>query len=403
MATRKVPPTSAVNAETIDDGEAATWQAPINGAAVSRFVARDETEGDVETGIGDRIRDLVAQSGADRVKVKVYRRNPRTGKLDYCQDYSPDAFDDDGLSMLREDWGAGDYELRVIGSTGILARPSVSIAPLRTAPAVDNSNSEMAQMLRMLAEGQQRMIEALSTRPDPTVQLQSTLALMVSMREAMGLNQAPAPAQSMSSSLSDIVAAVRSLREVSNEITPKDPDPDNPMALAMPILEVVKTAMQNRQPQPQPQAQPQPQPVYVPPVALQPIRVPASLQGATVQSTAPVHVSAPQPESKPVNDPEPTKTPEQAADELRGLLAHLVGMAQTDAPIETAAEFVADNLPDELLMLLESPYWFPFLSQVAPEVAPHESYFRKVKDRAVFLLYEAGDEAGESGETSDPV
>lgn len=374
---------------------ATEWRTPIvPGAAHAGFVTGDDQD-DIELSVGDRIRDLVAQSGADRVRIKVYRRDPRKASLEYCQDYSPEAFDDDGLSMLREDWGPGEYELRVIGSSGILARPRVSIAPMRnTAAPVDNSNSETAQMLRMMAEQNARILDALTNRPDPIAQMQPMLALMGAMREAMGMNTppaAPAPPQSLAGSLAEMATTLKMLREISGDITPKEGDPDNPMALAMPILELVKTAVANRAPAPAAAPAPFP-PLQLPAGPLPPMSIPPSLRVPMPRARpepAPVVQESPAPEPETESESMPaTQDEQQAADELRVALDELVSMAQRNAPVDEAAAFVADRMPDEILPLLETPFWFKFLCQVAPGLAAHEAWARQVKEAAEALLYE---------------
>ena len=102
-------------------------------------------------------------------------------------------------------------------------------------------------MVRMLAEGQQRILEAVSQRPDPTAQLQSTLGLMASMREAMGLNTPPPPpppASDPAAMLGQLVGAIKTLREVAAEVNPPAEAADeSPMSMLPKIVDLVKHAL----------------------------------------------------------------------------------------------------------------------------------------------------------------
>jgi len=71
---------------------------------------------------------------------------------------------------------------------------------------------------------------------------------------------------------------------------------------------------------------------------------------------------------------------------LRAYLSALVDFAVKLAPAETAAQFVVDKLPDELIEIMELPNWFEQLSHVAPEVKKHEEYLRKVRDLALSMI-----------------
>ena len=77
---------------------------------------------------------------------------------------------------------------------------------------------------------------------------------------------------------------------------------------------------------------------------------------------------------------------------LRGQLGKLVEMAQAGKPIEEGAQFVADNLPDDLLNYLPLPNIMDILGAANPRVREHEAWMLAVRDRAVQILAE--DDAG---------
>jgi hypothetical protein len=334
----------------------------LEGAAEAMPLQVIPDEPDDEESVLDRIRSLGGDD-RDRMRIKIYRKTS-AGQLEWCTDYTVSEWEEGDVARVRGDWGSGTYEMRVVigGRPGIRYREVFRIAAdtkpaAAPAPAAAQS-SELADVVRMLAEGQQRILEAVSQRPDPTAQLQGTLALMVSMREAMGLNVPPAPPPAASdpgAMLGQLVGAIRQLREVASEVAPPAPDSDNPLSMLGQIAEVVKLGMTQ-------QAAPQ---------AMPPVQIPASF------------------EDQP--------TPEGGQEMfgilvLRGQLGKLVEMAQAGKPIEEGAQFVADNLPDDLLSYLPLPNIMDILGAANPRVREHEAWMLAVRDRAVLILAE--DDAG---------
>ena len=368
--------------------ETSEWEMPVSSPEAARARARAELqaidesmqlcrietdpEPDPEQTIVDRVRALTSSAGADRLKVKIYRRKINGGGLEFCRDYSVPEFEAGDLTAVRDEWGPGEYQIRVIGAQGVAMREDVSIAApralaLQTA-APDHRPSEFAEVARMLAEGQQRILEALSQRPDPTAQMQQTLGLMVTMREAMGLNQPAAhaaPASSPTDMLAGIVGAIRQLREVSAEINPPSApvDTDNPMAMLPTVLDLVKTAMARRAPT---------DPGFAP------VTLPASLQDNAPQAGqqfAPE--SAQQTEGEPVG-----------ILVLRGLLGQLLALAESAKPVEEGADFIVEKLPDELLGYLELPNWADILCSFAPGCRKHLEWLTAARNRAIEILNE---------------
>lgn len=334
----------------------------LEGAAEAMPLQVIPEEPEDEESVLDRIRSLGGDD-RDRMRIKVYRKTA-AGQLEWCTDYTVSEWEEGDVARVRGDWGSGTYEMRVVigGRPGIRYREVFRIAAdqkpaAAPAPAAAQS-SELADVVRMLAEGQQRILEAVSQRPDPTTQLQGTLALMVSMREAMGLNVPPPPPPAASdpgAMLGQLVGAIRQLREVASEVAPPAPDSDNPLSMLGQIAEVVKLGMTQ-------QAAPQ---------AMPPVQIPASFE----------------------NEPTPEGGQEMFGIlVLRGQLGKLVEMAQAGKPIEEGAQFVADNLPDDLLSYLPLPNIMDILGAANPRVREHEAWMLAVRDRAVQLLAE--DDAG---------
>jgi hypothetical protein len=345
MATRRK---AAANPTPDGADEAMPVQMPV-------AIPNDPIEEDEFTVI-DRLRAMSGDD-RDRMRIKVYRKTIQ-GALEWCSDYTISEWEEGGVPRVRADWGSGTYEMRcmIMGKTGVryrevfrIAAENKPAAPPAPAPAPP---SELADVVRMLAEGQQRILEAVSQRPDPTAQLQGTLALMASMREAMGLNAPPPPpppAADPGAMLGQLVGAIRQLREVATEVAPPAADPDNPMAMLGQIAEVVKLGMAQQQ------------------QTMPPVQLPASI------------AQAPQPQDDGDGEMFGLLV-------LRGQLQTLVEMAKGGASHEAGADFVAENLPDDLLGYLPLPNILEILAKANPAVRDHEAWFLAVRDRAVQLL-----------------
>lgn len=379
---------TATPAEPLPEG----WQMQVGGPVDGD----DEHE---ETPF-DRVLAMMAGTPTDKALLKLYRKIPGDPNGEYCDDISIHEYEARGLSYVREVYGPGSYILWLYGphprsgKMARLAREVFTIAPPREtsgALAVAQPQIDTLQIMRAMMEQQQAqhaaLMAALSQRPDSAAQMRETLALMSSFREAMGLNVAPAapaapsdPVQMMNTML----ATIRQMREVSDEINPPkapDIDPESPMALVTNILDLVKTVVAN-------------------PAALQslqggaaanPIAVPASIQGAP---------QLPAPAALPVEEnPQPVPqalTPEQEMQKtvLQGVLQGLIDMAMQNADPVKGGELIADALPDELLPYMQLPNWFALLGQLARplglDVAPHAEWIGKAKAHADTLL-SAGD------------
>ena len=311
--------------------------------------------------LADRIRSLSNTDDIDRVKVKVYRRIPGRTTLEWCADYSVPDFEAGDLAMLRDDWGPGDYQIRVYSAgRGIMLRDDIRVAASlkrNPDPAPAPAHSELSDVVRMLAEGQQRILEALGQRPDPTAQLQQTLGLMTSMREAMGLNHAPAPAATdPGAMLGQLVGAIKTLREVAAEVAPPAVDTENPMAMLPQVLDLVKAGMGQQQ-----QALPAPEPI-------EPLQLPGAFATATE------------------DEDDKMKMPNLGMLALRGQLSRLVKMAQANEDPKRGGLFVAEHLPDELLPALRSESYFETLAPFYGGIVPHRAWFDAARAEALRLL-----------------
>lgn len=346
------------------------WRVPVNPQA--QPPEDDTPDDDDPRATADRLRAALSRPG-DALKVKLYRRE-RTGALAWCADYSPREFLAGDLEMVREQWGPGDYQVRLIGAKGLAMREDLTLArPLERpqAPAGSARDEMLAQVLAQLAQGQQAIVQALAARPDPKADLQQTLAIIASMRDAFAPPPAPAaPAVNPSTMLADIVGAVRQLREVAAEVNPPAADPSDPMAMLPTIIEMVKTGQQ---------AQLAGLPAVGLPASMIPPAAPAMDEPAIPRDGAPAF------DQETASMPAPTVSPIQRL-VLRGLLNRLMGMARAQDPPEKAAAWILEKAPDELIGYLDLDTAVDMLVSVAPEAQEHRAWLELVRAKAVELL-----------------
>ena len=343
---------------------------------------------DVEETATDRVASMLAGiNAAERSELKVYKLNQ--GSLEYCQGFKPEQFEEGNFDLLRDRFGHGEFELRLYATHpttrkfGIRSKLRVKMSEVKATAPSDNLPSGLAQVLGTIAQGQERMLDALvqmkqAPQKDPMEEMTKMLSMMTMMRQAMGMDGQ----QRAGSSITEIVGAIRELRSAADEVSPQREEPETMMAMLPKVLDIVSAGMSKGQAQPQPQPEQQ---------DFQPVQLPPSFYQQPEQSSEPV----PQAPTEPAPSPIPQNQQPQTEDEvnhlkyifkLRSYLSALVDFAVKLAPPETTAQFVVDKLPDELIEIMELPNWFEQLAQVAPEVQKHEEYLRKVRDLALSMI-----------------
>lgn len=308
---------------------------------------------------------------AARASVKLYRV-VGPNQFNWCADYSPEEYETMGLPGVREQWGAGTYQIRVYaaGDDGrycVRGKANITIEPQRNLPATiqPQQNNDLARVLETIAAGQQRLMEAIANKPaaDPMVQMTAMFGLMKGMREAMGLDATP-----QKSSIGEIVDAVRELRGVAEEINPPatSEKADDPMSMLGTVLTLVKSGMGQQQ------AEVIPQVTYTPPSSEQ------------VPTPAPTHPQMPQTEDEEMQL--------LLVLTLKKLLKQLVEKAAANADINETAEWIAEEMPDEIVDYFLGDEWWALLRGVAPAVEPHKEWLTKVRDATLPLFDDAEDE-----------
>ena len=74
---------------------------------------------------------------------------------------------------------------------------------------------------------------------------------------------------------------------------------------------------------------------------------------------------------------------------LKSYLKTLVDMAVKSTPVDSAAEFVYEKIPDDLIEIMALDNWFDLLAAVAPDVKDHKDWLQKVRDKALSMFEDA--------------
>ena len=346
MATRRVTP-DIEHGRDDDDDDDARGAGPAGGPEWRRTVVMAPTaEQTEEDELINRVRASVAEVGTDRVRVKVYRSV--NGATEWLDDLQFEEWAEGGPKLLRDRFGAGRYNLRIYGPGGLIARPDIRIADLpkpnpAPAPAVPDA---LARVLESIAANQAQMMAALTApKPDPMARLfenADKIAAVVGLFRQMMTPPAPPPpppAVDPTAMLTQIVGAVRQLREVASEVNPPASDPDNPMTLLPQILDTVKALSGPRAAQ-----------------RVEPIELPASM-----------------------GDDEPQPEGGFELMYLRGKLLQLLALAARGESHESGAEFVNEHLPGPLREALADPNWLGMLQAFEPKCAAHVEWLTGVR------------------------
>lgn len=393
MATRRRPPASPTDDPGLED-DAAGAIAPheISGAALV------DVDGPELQTAADRVMHMLAGVADDeRAKLTVHQVLPN-GREAWCEDYSPADYEIGGTKMIRDKWGAGTFKLRLYGVRdghfGILTSATVVVKESRDPPAAAAAPNNDA--LRLIAEGQQQMLRALTERPalDPMADMAKMFGMMKMMRDAMGLDAQPAPAPQRST-VSELVDAIKELRGASELISPSGGDNDDSLAgMAKAFIPMIASMAGNRRAGAD-QVEQLPAPVEL---EAQPGPPQDTSLGRAASSAGPIttwpalHEEAGAPAELPIGTDVGIISPEALTTfKLRAYLASLVMMARTKVSTDKGAELVYEKLPDEWIDMLDLPTWWELFSQACPDAIPYQVWFTEVRDKAL-QLFTAGDD-----------
>lgn len=337
------------------------WENRVVGSAIAPTVDPDDT---AEMEIGDRLRVAFSQAPGDRTRVALYRRHPESKARQWCAEYTSDQFDEGGMELIRRDWGPGTYEIRAFGSRGLLMRANFEIASVPVKAQEPDRNDALSRVLQSMADTQAAILARLANPTpvsSPMEDMQKMLALAAGMRDAFGMNQtAHAPAQQSSTAvLSELMGAMKALKELSTEVNPPASDPENPLSMVQPIISLIREGM----------AAKRGEPVEIPTIA-----TPPSMSAET---------------ASPINE----SNEQMKALIMKGIAEKIIGMATAGDSAEKGGQFIYESLPDEFLPFLTLPNWFDLLANAMPALVPHRAWLEAAKLEADKLF---------AAESSDP-
>lgn len=392
MATRKKPDAVA----TFADGSSMTAQelAVLERAELAELAEHENNLDDPEQDSGDRVAALLGVSGTSGIsQVRVYKIV--NAKSQFCANYTPDEFEEGNFEMIRQQFGAGSYKVYLYGNNpttgkyGIRTHSPVEIADVKMpkaqalgTPTPGNDNA-IAAVLAAMADRQARTDEMLmkildKPQADPMAQFTQHLTLMTTIKDLFGGGQ--------KSTIGEVVDAMKELRSAKDLIGGDDKEPDSIIGMGSKLIEAIGPMLAQR-------AQQQPQGGAVMPQVTLPhsMRAEAAPEGAQPAQTDP--------------QPEPTEEEQMnllAMTAYQGMLAKLTMMAKTNRDIEDAAEYIADELPDELIPALKDDGWFAALTMYAPLLKGHQPWLTEVRARALEFIAEDEAEQAAATQTAAP-
>jgi len=339
----------------------------------------------------DRVATLLDLAAGDaRAYVAVYRIN--RGVREYCRRFQPGEFEDGSFDMIREMFGNGEYELRLYGTspeTGkfvVRKLTRVNMAEIKNPNAALGLPSGLSQMVQAISAGQQQMLEALvqmkqQPQRDPMEEMTKMLSMMTMMRSAMGMDQQ----HQQKSSIAEVVDAIKELRGAAAEVMPEKEEPDTLMGMLPKVLDIVSQSQSQGQHAQAPQS-----PYNAPGMGQAMTMQPGETGVLSTVTLPPGFAAAPPaaPETEATEAQEDDMNPFQTM-RLRGYAKRLCEYAEKSAPIEEAAQYVYENIPDPLIDIMETDSWFAVFSAVYPAVKPHADYMGKVRDAALKLFEES--------------
>jgi hypothetical protein len=344
-------------------------------SAVTEAVQPDEEFEETAT---DRLATMLElASDAERAELKVYR--VAQGQLEWCANYTPEQFEDSNFETLRQQFGPGEYELRLYASTpdsrkfAVRRKTRITIAKQQgAAEQTTGLPAGLSQVLGTIAQGQAQMLDALvqmkqQPQKDPMEEMTKMLSMMTMMRQAMGIDN------SSKSSIGEIVGAIKELRMASEEINPET-EKDSLLSSLPQVLDLVKTGIQAQQ-----------QPAIIP-GTLPGVQLPADI------AAAPSVQMQPQENEQMQND-DPRN--------LRGLLSQLLAIRGQPGDIEKAALFIFSDMPDDIVEIMFSRVWWLALCTAAPEVKPHKAWLEQVRAEAMPMFELEDDEQPEIDEQTE--
>lgn len=358
-----------IDEDTIDDN---TGVRVASASAINRRVQSSAPE-EIQTEI-DRVASMLGEVATDdRAYVNLSRIE--RGRAQFCARYTPTEYEAGGPEFIRQEWGPGDYEVRLYATMpnsnyfGVRAKCILSIAALRSdmspkPQAGGEMLSAIERLVSVISDGQQTILRAIQAtaenKIDPIEQMAKIAGVMASMRSAFGSTEQPR------SSIRELLTEFRSVRELSEEINPGR-EPDSLMSQLTPLLELIKTGMDRDRSD-----------SSIPLVALPQSAAPTTMPAQTaLPSTTPAQ-TAPQ-SAEPGNSDMLIATARKVIADLIALAPSGDVVAGVDV-LDSAAEDLSDEQAKMLDEILVHDDWFATVCYLVPNATAHCAYITSVRD-----------------------
>lgn len=197
----------------------------------------------------DRIVNAMSEGLDAYISVHLQNGTGKTSQS-FVTNVPADKYNVDQLLMhLQENYGGGDYRLRLIVNGRTERNKLYSVAGLPSSNKQEN-NGQFEALAQMIAQSNQQMIAMIKEQQKPEKPLVEQLKEIQMMQETFGMNKEPAPAQNPIEQIKQSLELVESLKEM----TPKNNEEpeDNLSSMFTQLLQTVaQTRAQPRQQIPQ--------------------------------------------------------------------------------------------------------------------------------------------------------
>jgi hypothetical protein len=119
----------------------------------------------------------------DEYEIKIYRTQQGKGALGYVFSCLPHELPI--LDKLRDEYGGGDFEVRILKNKKIFRRRKVIVEPPRRPPPAQTANSDLLNLVHTINQGFNQLREHLAAIPQPAPPAVDPIAMQTSLLQSM--------------------------------------------------------------------------------------------------------------------------------------------------------------------------------------------------------------------------
>lgn len=312
--------------------------------------------------------ETLAQLGSEDIEAKVwcYKFDPKTNQRGYLFTCSPEEFRIDGLDRLRDQYGGGDYNVRVYGAgRGLLTNQKLTIVASAHSTPVNAQAAPLAGIKDLIAESNTNLATALS-------------AGLQAIAQAMQMLQ-----QQKTPSLTEMIAALHGL----NQMTPKPASVENPFGMFKSMIEAFRE-MQGILPNGDSNNDPLLSTFsrVIEPMLTRAMQAENAAVPLAPSEAAPVALVQ---NSQLSSNPSTLSKEAEMRILIKQFITMLVSNARQNNPVETYAEMLIDNAPEPLLrQLVSDSDYLEKLAVYDPDVKLFPQWFERLRTETGLILTE---------------